>query len=235
MKEYIYTKQEMLFGQQEIIGFGTDEFYIKEIDRKLANEMVVKNHYSKKFYNATYIHLGVFLDDALIGVLQYGYAMNPASQASVVAETAIDEYLELNRMWLDDIAKRNSESKAISYSIKYIKKKYPKIKWIQSFADERCGCFGIVYQACSFKYYGEHDSRFYTLYGQVYHKSLMERDPKLSKAAAFLQKNKEDATSESLRQFRYIKFIDQRCINKCLLEEKAYPKHYKEGEKRKTE
>jgi hypothetical protein len=64
--------------------------------------------------------------------------MNPASQASVVKDTEIDEYLELNRMWLSDEAPKNSESKAISYSIKYIKRKYPKIKWIQSFADERC-------------------------------------------------------------------------------------------------
>jgi hypothetical protein len=64
--------------------------------------------------------------------------MNPASQKSVVSDTEIDEYLELNRMRLDDKAPKNSESKAVGYSIKYIKRKYPKIKWIQSFADERC-------------------------------------------------------------------------------------------------
>jgi hypothetical protein len=27
---------------------------------------------------------------------------------------------------------------------------------LRHFADERCGGFGIVYQACSFGYYGEH-------------------------------------------------------------------------------
>ena len=33
-----------------------------------------------------------------------------------------------------------------------------------------------------------------------------------------------------LRQFRYIKFIDRRWKNKCLLKELPYPKYYKEKE-----
>lgn len=212
-KDLIYDNQQTLFGA-------------REIERKLANDLIVKNHYSKKFYNATYIHLGVFICDELLGVLQYGYAMNPASCGSVVEGTQMDEYLELNRMWLDDKAKRNSETKAISYSLRYIRSKFPKIKWIQSFADERCGCFGIVYQAASFSFYGEHVSTFWTVDGEVYHNSLMTRDPKLSKSAKFLQDNKERATSEELRQFRYIKFIDKRWKKKCLLKEQPYLKYY---------
>ncbi len=225
-KGLIYNDQQTLFGAREIIGFGSDDFYVKEIERKLANDLIVKNHYSKKFYNATYIHLGVFICGELLGVLQYGYAMNPASCGSVVEGTQIDEYLELNRMWLDDKAKRNSETMALSYSLRYIRSKFPKIKWIQSFADERCGCFGIVYQAASFSFYGEHVSTFWTVDGEVYHNSLMTRDPKLSKSAKFLQDNKERATSEELRQFRYIKFIDKRWKKKCLLKEQPYPKYY---------
>lgn len=225
-KDLIYDNQQTLFGAREIIGFGSDDFYVKEIERKLANDLIVKNHYSKKFYNATYIHLGVFICGELLGVLQYGYAMNPASCGSVVEGTQMDEYLELNRMWLDDKAKRNSETKAISYSLRYIRSKFPKIKWIQSFADERCGCFGIVYQAASFSFYGEHVSTFWTVDGEIYHNSLMTRDPKLSKSAKFLQDNKERATSEELRQFRYIKFIDKRWKKKCLLKEQPYLKYY---------
>jgi len=140
-----YITNPTLFGKPEIIGFGSKDFYIKEIGRNKANEIIINNHYSKKVYNATYIHLGLYINNALMGILQYGYAMNPASGKSVVKGTEIDQYLELNRMWLDDKAERNSESKAISYSLKYIRGKYPKIKWIQSFADERCGGFGIVY------------------------------------------------------------------------------------------
>ena len=206
--------------------FCTYELYIKEIDRKLANEIIIKNHYSKKVYNATYLHLGVFYNNNLKGVLQYGYAMNPASCGSVVKGTKQDEYLELNRMWIDDDCKQYAESQAISYSVKYIKKKLKKIKWIQSFADERCGGFGIVYQACSFDYFGEHKSIFWTLDGQIYHNSLMTRNPKLSKSAKYLQDNKSKATSQTLRQFRYIKFIDKREKKNCLLKQKPYLKYY---------
>ena len=230
MKKLIYSPQIDLFNKPDIIGFGSEEYYIKEIDRDLANKIIVNNHYSKKFYTATYIHLGVFMDKKLVGVLQYGYAMNPASQSSVVDDTKIDEYLELNRMWLDDIAPRNSESMAISYSIKYIRNRHKKIKWVQSFADERCGKFGIVYQAANFLYYGEHTATFWTLDGVIYHNSLMTRDRKLSKSAAIIQDGKERATCETLRQFRYIYFIDKKSRKNALLKQKEYEKHYNQGQ-----
>jgi hypothetical protein len=222
-----FIEEPSLFGHGFVIGFGDDDFNVKEIDRNTANEMIIKNHYSKKYYSASYIHLGVYKNNELLGVLQYGYAMNPASQASVVSDTDIKEYLELNRMWLDDKLECNSESKAISYSIKYIKRKFPKIKWIQSFADERCGKFGIVYQAANFKYFGEHTAIFWTLNGIIYHNSLMTRDPNLSKSALTLQKDKDNATSQELRQFRYIFFVDKKYEKKCLLEQKGFEKHYK--------
>lgn len=223
-KDFIYDSQLVFSGNREIIGFGGDEFKVVEIPRRIANELISKNHYSKKFYSASYVHLGIFIASEMVGVLQYGYAMNPASMGSVVKNTQIDEYMELNRMWLSDDAPKNSESRAISYSIKYIKRKFPKIKWIQSFADERCKCFGVVYQACSFNYYGEHTSVFWTVDNVVYHDSLMTRSPTLSKSAKFIQDNKDRATCEKLRQFRYIKFLDKRCKKNCLLEEMPYPK-----------
>lgn len=226
MKKYIYSEQSSLWGDPELLGFGSKDFYIKEIDRKLANKVIVKNHYSKKFYNATYIHLGLFVNEELQGVLQYGYAMNPASCGSVVEGTKQNEYLELNRMWIADNVGEYPESRAISYSLKYIRRKYPKIKWIQSFADERCGGFGIVYQACSFGYYGEHKSVFWELDGQIYHNSLMTRNPELSKAAKQIQINKDRAISYSLRQFRYIKFLDKSWVKKCKHKEQPYLKHY---------
>ena len=225
-KDLIYSDQQTIFGSKEIIGFGSTDFYVKEIDRNKANDIIVKNHYSKKFYSATYIHLGIWYNNEVVGILQFGYAMNPASCGSVVEGTEMNQYLELNRMWLDDKAPRNSESMAISYSIRYIRSKIKTIKWIQSFADERCGGYGIVYQGANFSFYGEHIAKFWTLDNEIYHNSLMTRNPKLSKSAAFIQANKERATSEELRQFRYIYWIDQKWKNKVLLKEKPYPKHY---------
>jgi hypothetical protein len=228
MKGFIYDEQQSLFGQRDVIGFGDDAFCVKVIDRDIANDIIKKNHYSGKVYNATYIHLGVFIENSLVGVLQYGYAMNPASMGSVVEGTEIDEYLELNRMWLDDIAPKNSESKAISYSIKYIKRQYPKVKWIQYFADERCGKFGIVYQASNFEYFGEHNATFWTLDGEIFHNSIKTSRKAGPRGYDLLNHpdNINRVTKETLRQFRYLFFIDKRSRNSVLLKQKEFEKWY---------
>jgi adenine modification enzyme len=225
-KDWIFHPQGSLFGQKPIIGFGNDAFCVKEVSRDVANAIIIANHYSGKIYAASYIHLGVYIEGVMVGVLQFGYAMNPASMASVVKDTKIDEYLELNRMWFKDGSGKDSKSQAMSYAMKYLRRKYPKIKWVQSFADERCNKYGIVYQACNFAYCGEHTSTFWELDGIWYHNSLMTRNPKLSNSAALLQANKERALPHDLRQFRYLYFIKRNAIKDLLLPIKQPPKHY---------
>ena len=222
--DYLWSVQGMLFGEPTVEGFGEPTFYVKEMNRDDANRIIVENHYSGKFYSASYIHLGLYVGEYIYGVLQFGYAMNPQSMAGVVEGTKIDEYLELNRMWVDDAMPRNSESKAISYAIKFIRRKYPKIAWIQSFADERCGRLGVVYQASSFLYCGEHLSTFWELEGVWYHNSLMTRDPKLSKSAALIQERKSECKSQDFRQFRYVKPLKNWARRRLLLPVLPYPK-----------
>jgi len=227
-KGYIYEDQQVLFGTKKIIGYGKNDWFVKEIDKKLSKKLIIENHYSKKVCNdaTTHIHLGVFIENELLGVLQYGYAMNPQSMGGVVKGTKLNEYKELNRMWLDDKAPRNSESKAISYSIKYIKARYPSVKWIQSFADERCGGLGIVYQASNFKYFGSHTSIFWEFENETFHNSLITNNNRSKKKELESRGFYENAIKQELRQFRYIFFLDKREIKNCLLEEKAYLKHY---------
>ena len=228
-KKYIYANQSSLWGEPECIGFGSEDFNVKEIERKLANDLIVKNHYSKKYFNNSYIHLGVYFKNNLVGVLQYGHLLNNNSINKIVKNTQKLEAVELNRMWIQDNVGKYPESKSISYSIKYLKKKYPKIKWIQSFADERCGGFGIVYQACSFDYYGEHISKFFTDGNTYFHRIQVTA----SRDKAGIQvKDKSKLTEVLIRQFRYIKFINKRQKKNCLLKQMPYPKHYKEGVKK---
>ena len=47
-KQYIYSDQLSLWGERECIGFGNENFYVKEIDKQISNEIIIKNHYSKK-------------------------------------------------------------------------------------------------------------------------------------------------------------------------------------------
>ena len=110
----------------------------------------------------------------------------------------------------------------------------PKTQWIQSFADERCGGLGIVYQAANFEYYGEHTSTFWELDGIVYHNIAMTTKNNRTAKYIHLQNNRDRATSYDLRQFRYIYWIDQRQKKNILLTKQPYPKHYLEEDKSKS-
>ena len=215
-------------GCESIVGFGARDFFVREIDRKTSNEIITRRHYSGTYHRGSFIHLGIF-SKGLNGVIQLGPAMNPASQASVVKGTLQSEYLELNRMWLADELPRNSESRAISYAFNYVRHRFPKIAWVQSFADERCGRFGVVYQAANFKFCGEHLSTFWELDGEFFHNSLMTRNPKLTPRAAKVQAAKARAIQHKFRQFRYIFFLRNGFSRRLLKPIKPYPKHASEG------
>lgn len=197
-----------LNGSEALAGFGSRSFYVAQLPRAEANQMIITNHYSGRIVNNSYIHLGVWIGGVLRGALQFGYALNPLAGAQkFVAGTQVDQYLELNRMWLDDVAPRNSESRALSYAFKFIKRACPKVAWVQSFADERCGGWGVVYQAANFLYLGHHRTSFYELDGQAYHPMLLTAHKKSGQRGQYLRANKHRAIKRSLLQFRYIYLI----------------------------
>jgi hypothetical protein len=221
---YIFDRTD-LAGSREAIGFGSAAFSVELIDRKLANALIEANHYSRRIYRGSTLHLGVFIDRQMVGVLQYGFAMNPASGGSVVTGTLMNEYLELNRMWLADAAPRNSESKALAYSVRLIRRVRPAVKWIQSFADERCGLFGTVYQAAGFTYHGEHKGIFWEIDGDWFHNSLVTRRKDANgPRASFALANLHRATRHELRQFRYLKFLQMRFAKACRHPVRPFPK-----------
>lgn len=226
MREYI-TEQATLFGHATPVGYGDGGFIVRDIPRDKANRMIAANHYSGKFYNLSEHHHGVYIDGALVGCLQWGPGMNPASGDGVVSGTVPGEWLELNRMWLDDVAPRNSESRAISFSIRLLRKQRPEVQWLQSFADERCGRLGVVYQACSFLYLGEHVSVFWELDGEWYHNiAATVRGEELNKrkGAAYLQANIARAIRHEFRQFRYWRGLTSGSVRNLLLKPMPYPK-----------
>jgi adenine modification enzyme len=219
--------QDTLFGHATPESYGSEEFRVSIIPRDAANDMVIANHYSGKVFPLSEEHHGVYIFGELSGVLQWGPGMNPASGGSVVKGTKSGEWLELNRMWLSDDAPRNSESKAVAYSVKLIRKRRPNVKWLQSFADERCGGLGVVYQACSFDYLGEHTSIFWELDGEWFHNiAATVRGDELGKrkGAAYLQANIGRAEKHELRQFRYWRGLSKSAHKNLILKKQAYPK-----------
>lgn len=213
-----------IYGSEALAGFGTRDFYVATIPRRQAVEIILAHHYSGRIVNNSYVHLGVFREGDLVGVLQFGYAMNPSHASKVVANTGNTEYLELNRMWLDDSAPRNSESRAISYAMKFLKRACPAVRWVQSFADERCGRWGVVYQAANFLFLGSHFTRFYELDGETYHSMLLTAHKKGGQRGDHLRQNLARATERRLRQFRYIFFLKPAFKRDLRMRPQPYPK-----------
>lgn len=107
-------------------------------------------HYSGKITQNSQLHLGVFLDGKLEGAMQFGPSLDKRKIQGLVAGTLWNGFLELNRMAFSDKLPRNSESRALGIAFRMIKKYYPHIEWVVSFADgTQCGD-GTIYRASGF-------------------------------------------------------------------------------------
>lgn len=82
----------------------------------------------------------------------------------------------------------------------------------------------MVYQACSFLYLGFHESPFFELDGEIYHKLLVTAHLKSGKRGAYLRANLDRAKLHKLRQFRYVRFLKTDWIKRLRMPILPYPK-----------
>lgn len=205
---------------------------IKEIDRVLAKDIIVKNHYSNK-WNSSFgvFNVGIFKQDKpdkCLGVASFGNLMNPSSYKSI-ADMNKGEILELNRMWIDDCLGKNSESILISKSFKLIKQKMPQIKFVQSFADGRLGC-GTIYKATNFKYYGVSKTIFgkSNVDGEMIHKVRFENTGRWRKMIELCDRFiQNEFDFFQVNTYRYIYAINYKDYKLIKLKEQIYPEYNK--------
>jgi len=126
------------------------DIFIKPIKASAANAIVKKIHYSGKVVSNSSLHFGVFLNGRLEGAMQFGSPMDKRKSLALVKGTLWSEMIELNRMAFSDDLPRFSESRAIGYALREIKKNYPHIKWVQSFSDATACGDGTIYRASGF-------------------------------------------------------------------------------------
>jgi hypothetical protein len=126
------------------------DIIVKPISAKDANRIVKSCHYSGKVVPNSQLHFGVFLDGKCGGAMQFGPSMRKDLIQPLVHDTKWNGFIELNRMAFADWLPRNSESRAISVAMRLIRKSYPHIEWVISFADgTQCGD-GTIYRASGF-------------------------------------------------------------------------------------
>lgn len=212
------------------------DIVLKVIPGSVANPFIRTHHYSGGVVANSCLHFGVFLDGQLHGVMSYGPSMNKHQIIGLVEGTGWNEFLELNRMAFDAVLPRNSESRALSVSLRLIRKYAPQIKWVISFADA-CSCGdGTIYRAANFVLTGMKPNEALCVLpdGTRLHKMVLSgnpttRRPELGGRCYFDITGGRFAWKEFLQktgakllngwQLRYIYFIDPGCRKKLTVPE----------------
>ena len=210
------------------MGRTAKNLIVKVIPSKIANDFIKKHHYSGKVVNNSSLHFGVFMDNKLHGVMSYGPPLDKSKVIGLVEETSWSEMIELNRMAFDEYLPKNSESRAISQSIRLIKKNAPHIKWILSFADATMCGDGTIYRASNFLLTDIKVNSNLALLpsGDTIHKMTLESNPNqkrielggksfydVTNGKYDFRKYVEATGSKILEgyQLRYIYLIDKKC------------------------
>ena len=144
-----------------------------------ARRIIARYHYSGKCVQNSQLHFGVFLDNKLLGAMQFGPPMDKRKLIPLVKNTQWNGMLELNRMAFADALPRNSESRALAVAMRMIRKHYPHVEWIVSFADgTQCGD-GTIYRAAGFVLSGIRISKNLAQLpdGSTIHKLTLEANP----------------------------------------------------------
>lgn len=190
--------------------------HVAPISSADAKKIVLAYHYSGKTVPNSQLHLGVFYAGKLEGVMSFGASMDKRRTVGLVAGTGFHDFLELNRLAFSDRLPRNSESRALSVAFRLIRKRYPNIEWIISFADGcQCGD-GAIYRATGFVLTGikRNTSLLRMPDGDVVAKKTLDNKP--SRNGRFASSVAIENGARPLRgfQLRYIYFLNPAAKNR---------------------
>lgn len=133
------------------IGAPADEehptLHVHPIPHAHAAAVMVEHHYLHRKPSISFA-VGLYEAGELIGAVTFGTPPSRHLQMSACPSDP-SQVWELNRLWIDDRAPRNTESWFLSRALKLCP---PKI--IVSYADTAWGHHGYVYRASNFHYYG---------------------------------------------------------------------------------
>lgn len=192
---------------------------VAPVDRATANALVRRLHYSGKVVANSQVHLGVFLDGRLHGAMQFGPPIDRRKLQGLVAGTEWYGFLELNRLAFADTLPRNSESRALGVALRLLRRHYPALDWVVSFADAALCGDGAIYRAAGFVLTDIRPNR--TLWrlpdGRIEHKLNFEA-ARVGGRHAGEKANASDTATTHLRaigavclkgfQLRYLYFLD---------------------------
>lgn len=185
---------------------------IEPIERRHADALVKRVHYSGKIVPNSRLHLGVFYGGKLEGAMQFGPSTDIRRTSGLVADTPWNDFIELNRMAFSEALPRNSESRAIAIAMRLLRQHAPHIQWVISFADgTQCGD-GAIYRASGFVLTGIKKNQQILQYpdGRITNKKTLDNPNHMSPDGRFgsALAREQGAVPIPGFQLRYLYFID---------------------------
>lgn len=126
--------------------------HIEIIEKKIARELIVSNHYSHKWSSCRYA-IGLIRDEQVVGVAVYGFPVGRQTVKSISPILVNDEVLELTRLWVRDEEGKNTESWFLGRTFSWLRRN-TGIKVLVSYSDPAHGHLGVIYQATNWLYQG---------------------------------------------------------------------------------
>jgi hypothetical protein len=162
---------------------------------------VLNYHYSKAMPSGKLVRFGVWEDKEFIGSVLFGSGANP--NMSKVVNLTPYEVCELVRVALN--THKNPVSKIVSFCMKKLRKDFPNIKAVISYADPMQNHKGKIYQAMNWLYLGETKTATHFMQdGKFYHSRTINQ--KKREDANF---NRDEFTKVSLKKYKYIYLFDK--------------------------
>jgi len=197
---------------------------LEKASYKAIKYACVNFHYAKSVPVNVFGYSVFNNDNDFCGVVLFGTGANP----NLAKEYKLNQgqVIELVRVALN--GKQELTSKALSLSLKLIKKDLPLCKIIVSYADADENHFGIIYQATNWIYTGHNKptgrSAFIINGKKTHPKSLYSKGIKqsISEVRKYLDSNATEFISEGKR--KYIYPLDKTLIEMCNELKKPYPK-----------
>lgn len=192
--------------------WSAKDIEVRPIKKAAADALMKHLHYSGAVVLNSQLHLGVYLGDRLEGVMQFGPPIDKRKVQGLVADTGWNGFIELNRMAFSDRLPRNSESRALGVALRLLRRAYPQLRWVLSFADgAQCGD-GTIYRASGFVLTGIKPNRsaWRTPSGQVVSRVTMEKGAHMVNGKSSMSAYREQGYQpiEGF-QLRYIYFLDR--------------------------
>lgn len=192
-----------LFGP-EIIGWRRKWIELIEIGNADADRIIAAHHYSGKATSNRFASLGVYYNGAIEGAIQLGYGIRPKMKHTWGDDVTAENSREFDRMWLSDTCPKFSETIVLSCLRRYLKHKFPQIKYLISYADGSVGNVGTIYKAGNYKLCGSIKADFYILpSGERVHPVTMWHRHR-SRAWALMQSLYPGIKKAEGRQYRYL-------------------------------